>query len=46
MICKSPDEAFQAGYDDAADAPPLTQDQADLVAAILASARPAETRAA
>lgn len=33
---RSPDDAFAAGYDDGAAHPPLTQAQADLVAAILA----------
>jgi hypothetical protein len=35
--CRTADEAYAAGYDDAQDAPPLTQDQADYVAAVLAS---------
>lgn len=45
-VCRTPDEAYQAGYDAAADCPPLSQDQADYVAAVLASARKPDARAA
>jgi hypothetical protein len=38
MRCRTPDEAFQAGCDDAKSAPPLSQGQADHVAAILLAA--------
>jgi hypothetical protein len=37
--CRSPEEAFGAGQADAAADPPLTQDQADHIAAILAPYR-------
>lgn len=46
MICRTPDEAFQAGWDDTAGCEPLSQEQADYVAAVLASAPAPETRAA
>lgn len=36
MICRTPEEAEAAGREAAAKLPPLTQEQADLVAAILA----------
>ena len=36
MICRTLDEVRAAALADAQDDPPLTQDQADLVAAILA----------
>ena len=44
--CRSADEAFRAGWHAAADCPPLSQDQADYVAAILASATVPEAKAA
>lgn len=37
-MIRTPDQAYDAGYAAAADAPPLTQDQADYVAALLTSA--------
>ena len=46
MTCRTPDEAYAAGQAAAATAPPLTQAQADYVAAVLAAARPAERHAA
>lgn len=43
MSIRTPDEAFAAGQQAAADDPPLTQEQADLVAVLLA---PREVRQA
>lgn len=34
-ICRTPQEAFQAGWDDGADDPPLTPDQVTRLAALL-----------
>lgn len=31
-ICRTPEEAWQAGWDDGADDPPMTQAQIDLLA--------------
>jgi hypothetical protein len=39
MICRTLDEVYAAAKDDAAGEPPLDQDTADLVAAILAPTR-------
>lgn len=36
-MIRTPAQAFAAGYDAAADVPPLSQDQADYCAALLAS---------
>ena len=44
--CRSADEAFAAGQADADDDPPLTQDQADDVAVILAPTQKAAEEAA
>jgi hypothetical protein len=43
--CRTPDEAFAAGQADADADPPLDQDQADLVAVILAPSQAAEEAA-
>lgn len=43
MTCKTPDEAFAAGYAAGRDDAPLTQQQADLVHALL---RPSLAKAA
>lgn len=40
--CRTPEEAFAAGQADAAADPPLDQDQADLVAVILAPSQAAQ----
>lgn len=34
MICRTPEESFQAGWDDGADDPPLTQQQVDYLVAL------------
>lgn len=34
-MCRTPDEAFQAGWDDAANDPPLTPAQRTLIAGLL-----------
>jgi hypothetical protein len=46
VICRTPAEALAAGKADGAKAPPLTQGQADLIAAILAPHIPAAAQAA
>jgi hypothetical protein len=43
--CRTPEEAFAAGQADADADPPLDQDQADLVAVILAPSQAAEQAA-
>jgi hypothetical protein len=46
MTIRSADEAYAAGWAAAADVPALTQDQADYIAAVLASAPEPEKAAA
>jgi hypothetical protein len=44
-VCRTPEEAFEAGCADGLNDPPLSQETADKVAAILATARTTEQAA-